>query len=239
MTCSQRSWVPKARTPKNMGDGVGVPAFGEHGDRDDAADGIAEAALFADGVHDLPEEILVGEVLGLAAVAGTFDDLAAETVDLVGGHVAEVIVQCLAGFELLAVDQEGPGAGKLVAVFVEIPEQGQPPDFERRRTVVVLPVETGDIVVDKLGGGGVVADDDETGRNLDAAFLPEVVGLCIVAVEGFQGGLELGGMLQRVEDSCFAPAFLGHLLAGYVPRGSGTWASRRRGCCPPRARGAV
>ena len=67
-------------------------------------------------------KILIGEVLGLTAVAGTFDDLATEAFDLVGGHGAEVIVQCIAGFELLAVDQERAGAGKLVAVLVEIPE---------------------------------------------------------------------------------------------------------------------
>ena len=30
---------------ENVGDGVGVPALGEHGDRDDAADRLAEAVL--------------------------------------------------------------------------------------------------------------------------------------------------------------------------------------------------
>jgi len=44
MTCSQRSWVPKARTPS---DGIGVPTFGEHRDGDDATDGSAELAELA------------------------------------------------------------------------------------------------------------------------------------------------------------------------------------------------
>ena len=41
-----------------------------------------------------------------AGVAGALDDLAAEALDLVGGHVAEVVVERVAGFELLAVDQQ-------------------------------------------------------------------------------------------------------------------------------------
>ena len=124
MTCSHRSWVPKARTPKDMGDGVGIPAFGEHGNRDDAADGFAEAAFFADGVHDFPQQILIGEVFGLTAVAGTFDDFTAETLDFVGGHLAEIVVQGIAGFKLFAVDQQRARPGKRIAVFVEVAEQG-------------------------------------------------------------------------------------------------------------------
>ena len=69
---------------ENVGDGVGVPTFREHGDRDDAADRFAEPALLADGVHDLAEQFLIGDVFGLLAVAGALDDLAAEAVDLVG-----------------------------------------------------------------------------------------------------------------------------------------------------------
>ena len=40
------------------------------------------------------------------AVAGALDDLAAEAFDLVGRHGAEVVVERIAGFELLAVDQQ-------------------------------------------------------------------------------------------------------------------------------------
>ena len=42
----------KGAHTQHMGDGIGVPAFGEHGHRDDAADGLAEAPFLADGVHD-------------------------------------------------------------------------------------------------------------------------------------------------------------------------------------------
>ncbi len=52
---------------EDVGDGVGVPALGEHRDRDDAADRLAEPARLADGVHDLAQQLLVGDVLGLRA----------------------------------------------------------------------------------------------------------------------------------------------------------------------------
>ena len=101
---------------EDVGDGVGVPAFGEHRDRDDAADRAAELAGLADGVHDFAQQFLVGDVLACAGVAGALDDLAAEALDLVGGHAAEVVVERIAGFELLAVDQQRVRARQRVAV---------------------------------------------------------------------------------------------------------------------------
>ena len=52
---------------EDVGDGVGVPPLGEHRDRDDAADRLAELARLADGVHHLAQQVLVGDVLGLLA----------------------------------------------------------------------------------------------------------------------------------------------------------------------------
>jgi hypothetical protein len=113
---------------EHVGDRVGVPAFGEHRDRHHAADRAAELPGLADGVHDLAQQFLVGEVLAGAGVAGALDDLAAEALDLVGGHVAELVVQRVAGFELLAVDQQGVGARQRIAGgFVEVAEQGRRP----------------------------------------------------------------------------------------------------------------
>ncbi len=71
-------------------------------------------------------------------VAGALDDLAAEALDLVGRHAAEVVVQRLAGFELLAVDQQRVRARQRVAVLVEVAEQRQPAVLERGGAVVVL-----------------------------------------------------------------------------------------------------
>ncbi len=101
---------------------IGIPPLGEHGHRHDAADGLAEPPLLADGVHDLAQQVLVGQILRLTDVAGAFDDLTTETLDFVGRHRTEVVVQRLAGFELLAVNQQRVGAGKRVAVLIEVAE---------------------------------------------------------------------------------------------------------------------
>ena len=57
-------------------------------------------------------------------VAAALDDLAAKALDLVGGHAAEVVVERVAGFELLAVDEQRVGARERIACrLVEIAEQ--------------------------------------------------------------------------------------------------------------------
>ena len=151
---------------EHVGDGVGVPAFGEHRDRDDAADGAAELAGLADGVHDLAQQFLVGDVLAGTRVAGALDDLAAEALDLVGGHAAEVVVERVAGFELLAVDQQRVRARQRVAGgLVEVAEQREAAVLQRGRAVLVLAMKAGDVVVDQLRDRGVLADDDEAGRH--------------------------------------------------------------------------
>jgi hypothetical protein len=76
-----------------MGDGVGVPAFGEHGHRHDAADGFAQPTRLAHGVHGFAKQILIRQVLGLAGIASALNDLAAEPLDFIGGHGAEVVIQ--------------------------------------------------------------------------------------------------------------------------------------------------
>jgi aldehyde dehydrogenase (NAD+) len=86
-------------------------------------DRAAQGAGLADRVHDLAEQFLVGDRLGGAPVAGALDDLAAEPLDLVGRQLAEVVVERVAGFELLAVDQERVGAAQRLAVLVEVAEQ--------------------------------------------------------------------------------------------------------------------
>ncbi len=203
---------------ENVGDGVGIPAFGEHRDRDDAADGAAKLAGLADGVHDLAEQFLVGDVVAGTGVAGALHDLAAKALDLVGGHAAEVVVERVAGFELLAVDEQRVRARERVAGgFVEIAEQCEATVLQRGGAVLVLAMEAGDEVVNELRDGGVLADDDEAGRHLDALVLPELEGLLVVAVEGFQRRLQAGGELERVEFLAFAAALLGHVLADVLP----------------------
>ena len=203
---------------EDVGDGVGVPAFGEHGDRHDAADAGAELVLLADRVHDLAQQLLVGDVLGGARVAGALDDLAAEALDLVRGHRAEVVVERIAGFELLGVDEQRVGPRQRVAGgLVEVAEQRQAAVLERGRAVLVLAVEAGDVVVDQLRDGGVLADDDEAGRDGDAALLPQLEGLLVVAVERLERGLQPRRQLQRIEVAAGAAPLLRHVLADVLP----------------------
>ena len=71
-----------------MGDGVRVPAFGEHRDADHALDVLAELAGLADRVHHLAQQVFVGESFGVAA--GEADAiLGLELLDLAGGDLLE------------------------------------------------------------------------------------------------------------------------------------------------------
>jgi len=78
-------------------------------------------------------------------------------------------------------------------------------------------LETGHIIIHQLGDGRVLANDDETRRQLNAAFLPEVIRLFVVSVKGLQRRLEPGGQFQGIEACRLAPAFLGHVLADMLP----------------------
>ena len=44
---------------ENVGDGIGVPAFGEHRNADDALDVLSELSGLADGIHYFAEQIFV------------------------------------------------------------------------------------------------------------------------------------------------------------------------------------
>jgi len=146
---------------------------------------------FAHGVHHLTQQFLVGDVVARAGIATALDHLAAETLDFIGGHAAEAGIQRIAGFQLLAVDQQGVGPWQWVAGgVVKVAKQGQATVFQRRRVVVVLAVEARDEVVDQLGNGGVLADNDEAWRHLDAVLFPELESFLVVTVECQQRGLQ-------------------------------------------------
>ena len=81
---------------EDMGDGVGVPALGEHRHRDDTPNPAAERARLADGVHHLAEQVLVGEISGVLLAAGAFHDLPPKSLDLVSGHGAEAGIEGVA-----------------------------------------------------------------------------------------------------------------------------------------------
>ena len=202
---------------ENVGDGVRIPSLGEHGHRHHAADGFAQTARLADGVHRLAEQVLVGEVLGLATVAGALDDLAPKTIDLVGGHPPEILVEPLTALELLAVDEQCLRAGERVAMLVEVLEQRELALVRGGRTVLVLALEAGDVVVDQLGGRGVVADDDEAGRHGDLRLLPQFERLFVMTVERLERRLKPRRKGEGIETSGLAAPLLRHVLADVLP----------------------
>ena len=87
----------KGANAQHVRDRVGVPALGEHGHRHHAADAAAELTSLANGVHDLPQKLLVGDVVASAGVATSLHNLAPEALDLVCSHATEVVVQCVTG----------------------------------------------------------------------------------------------------------------------------------------------
>ena len=203
---------------EHMGDGVRIPTFGEHGDRDHATDRTAKLVGLAHGIHDLTQKFLVGDIIAGTGVAGAFYDLAAEAFDLVGSHGAKVVVECIAGFELFGVDQQGVGAGERVAGgFVKVSEESEASVFERGGAVLILALEAGDVVVNEFGDSTVLADDNKARRYLDAAFLPEFEGLVVVAVESLERGLKSGWQFEGVEYATFTASGLGHVLADVLP----------------------
>ena len=204
--------------PEHVGDGAGIPALGQHRDGHHATGVAAESVHLSDRVHDLAQQVLIGKVLGLPAVPGSLDDLAAEPLDLVAGRGSEVLVERLPGFELLAVDEQGAGTRQRIAVLVEVPEQREPTLHQRRRAVLVLALEARDEVVDQLRRRRVVAHDNEAWRNLDAGALPQLEGAGVVTVECFKRSLELHRDAQWVEGGGLSPTLLRHLPADVLPQ---------------------
>jgi hypothetical protein len=82
----------------------------------------------------------------------SLDDGAAEALDLIGGHGAEVVV---AGFELLAVDEQRVGLGERIAGLIEVAEQGEAAILQIALGAVRLSrAPAGDVIIDQLGRGG-------------------------------------------------------------------------------------
>ena len=203
---------------QHVGDGVGVPALGEHGHRHHAAHGVAEAPGFADCVHHFAQQILLADVFGLAAVAAALDDLAAKALDLVSGHGPKVFIQRIAGFELFAVDQQGSRAGEGVAVLVEVAQQRQAAVFQDARAIFALAMESRDEIVNEFRGRGVVAYHDKTRRHADAGALPQLEGFFVVSVERFERGLQFHRQAERVQGFGFAASFFRHARADMLPK---------------------
>jgi hypothetical protein len=131
-----------------VGDGVGVPSLGQHRDRNDAADRLAEAAGLADRVHHLAQQRFVVERFG-ADPREPLAQLATKRLDLACGNLLELGAETLAAVDLLAVDEKRTRSIEPLAVVPDIAEQGQRALLQLR-DLAFRHLVAGDVVVDEL-----------------------------------------------------------------------------------------
>ncbi len=241
-TCSQSSCVPKARTPRTW---VTVLAS----QPSVSIETLTTHLTCSPSLPALPTVFITSRSrsssvrsLGIAAgEAGAVFGL--ELVDFAGGDLLEIVAHGLAGFELLAVHQDGVRAVQPGAVAVVVAEDGQLPGLDDRLVADRL-FPAGDVVEDQFGDVGVVADDDEHRRRQTATaaglgvLLPQAVVLLVVAVEAVQRPLQFDGELRfatRRRRSC-GPSSAGP--RGCAATGRGRSAGRRSSSRRPPARGA-
>lgn len=128
---------------------VGIPPLGQHRDRDDATNLFAEPILLTDSVHDLAQERRIIDFAAGAQIArvlaAALQNIATKPLDLVSGHLAKILVERFAGFELRRIDQDRVGAGEPIPVLIVVTEEGKAAVFQGGRSVVILAVEAGDV----------------------------------------------------------------------------------------------
>ncbi len=108
-------------------------------------------------------------------------------------------------------------AKRVASRIVEVAEQRQRTLHQLLLSLLVLLIEAGNIVVDQLRDRGVLADDDEAGRDGNTALLPQIKSALIVSIESLERGLELVWKLERVKVTAGAASLLGHILADVLP----------------------
>ena len=91
--------------------GVRVPALGQHRDADDALDLLAEAPRLADRVHDLAQQVFVGDGVRVA-LGEALAVLGLELVDLARHELLELRRELLARLDLRRVDEDRVRAGR-------------------------------------------------------------------------------------------------------------------------------
>ena len=144
---------------------VGVPALGEHRDADDALDLLAQAPGLADRVHDLAQQVLVGDRLGVA-LGEALAVLGLELLDLAGHVFLELGAELLARLELRGVDEDGVGPVGPLAVL-HVAEELEVAGGDHAQGIVTLAAQllpARDPVEDQLRDAGVVAHHDEHRR---------------------------------------------------------------------------
>ena len=102
-------------------------------------------------------------------------------------------------------------------MLVEVSEVFETAILKLGRSVLIGAEETGDVIVNELGRGCVVAHNNEARRNLDTDFLPLLECLFVVSVQGVERGVQGRGQAQWVEILRFAAPLFRHLPADVFP----------------------
>src|SRR4051812_26788848 len=127
-----------------MGHSVGIPSLGEHRDRHNAANGPTKLARLANRIHNFAKELLIGNVVSSASVACPLYNFPAEPLNFVRSHATKIVVERIAGLQLLAIDKERVRAGQGIAGdLVKIAEQLMPAILQSGGSVFILAMETG------------------------------------------------------------------------------------------------
>ncbi len=134
MTCSQRSWVPKARTPRTWVTVLASQPSVSIETETTQRIVLAELAVLADGVHHLAQQILVGEVLGLAARSPVRSMISRRKRSISSAAIARKLSSSASPDSSCSLSISSVfGRGERVAVLVEVAEQGEAAVLERRR----------------------------------------------------------------------------------------------------------
>ena len=110
-----------------MGDGIGIPAFSQHGDRDHTTDRLPQCSRFTDGIHHLSQQCCIIDVLACTQLVGevttTLQCFALKTLNFISGDVSEILVQCFTRLQLFTINQQRIRTRQLVTMLVIVTEQ--------------------------------------------------------------------------------------------------------------------
>ena len=152
---------------EDMGDSVGVPAFGQHGHRHDAANLLAETPWLADGVHDLAQKVLIRDACRQAVASPARCVISRLNCSISGAASSRKLRSSASPDSSCSLSISSVlGRGETVAVFVVVPEQLEMARvLAYRLAVFALALPARNPFVDELRRGCVVADDDEHRRH--------------------------------------------------------------------------
>src|SRR5262249_32825157 len=83
---------PESSNTEDMGHCVRIPSFREHRYRDHATNALPKLPRFADGVHHLAQQLLVGDTFASSDIPSSLDSFSSKSLDFIRRHGTEVLV---------------------------------------------------------------------------------------------------------------------------------------------------